>query len=226
MNYLNSLGMVVGAETGNDFASEGMVYAHGLETPVIMWSDPDMRENKESEYYVGDYAAVDGGIPSKYNKVVPIKDEYKPIYTDPLYSVPLYKLVYNRSVITSHHWEWDSYKIKGLTGQRRLQEYLYNTPPMVHLDQATWQDRKEDIVQNAKTWTPFQEKALQHEMTNFSYLSEDRLVQRTDFGADLSVVANFSKTDFRLGKETIPPGTALIIEGNKTTLIDTRTVEK
>ena len=226
MNYLNSLGMVVGAETGNDFASEGMVYAHGLETPVIMWSDPDMRQNKESEYYVGDYAAVDGGIPSKYNKVVPIKDEYKPIYTDPLYSVPLYKLVYNRSVITSHHWEWDSYKIKGLTGQRRLQEYLYNTPPMVHLDQATWQDRKEDIVQNAKTWTPFQEKALQHEMTNFSYLSEDRLVQRTDFGAGLSVVANFSKTDFQLGKETIPPGTALIIEGNKTTLIDTRTVEK
>lgn len=221
MAYFNQNGLVVGSEGGNDFASKEIVFAHGIETPVIMWSDPDMRENKESEYYVGSYAALDGGIPSKYKKVVPIKEEYKAIYTDPVYSIPLYKLVYNRSVITSHQWEWDSYKIKGQVGERRLKEYLYNTPPMVHLDKAVWEERKQDISENAKIWHPFQTAALQHEMTNFTILTEDHLVQKTEFGETLSVIANFSDTDYMSGSTKVASQTALIMNNGKETIVKT-----
>lgn len=219
MNYFDQQGMVVGSEGGNDFASKEMVFAHGLETPVIMWSDPDMRENKDSPYYVGSYAALDGGIPSKYNKVVPIKEEYKAIYTDPVYSLPLYKLVYNRSVITSHHWEWDSYKIKDQVGERRMTEYLYNTPPMAHLDKASWEEHKSDLSQNAKTWAPFQKAALQHEMTDFSMLTADRLVQKTQFGDKLSVIANFSDTDYEADGVKVAAQTALVLNDGKETVI-------
>lgn len=219
MDYFDQQGMVVGSEGGNDFASKEMVFAHGLETPVIMWSDPDMRENKDSPYYVGSYAALDGGIPSKYNKVVPIKEEYKAIYTDPVYSLPLYKLVYNRSVITSHHWEWDSYKIKDQVSERRMTEYLYNTPPMAHLDKASWEEHKSDLSQNAKTWSPFQKAALQHEMTDFSMLTADRLVQKTQFGDKLSVIANFSDTDYEADGVKVAAQTALVLNDGKEIVI-------
>lgn len=222
MNFFNEKGLVVGSEGGNDFASKEMVFAHGIETPVIMWSDPDMRENKESEYYVGSYAALDGGIPSKYQKVVPIKEEYKAIYTDPVYSVPLYKLVYNRSVITSHQWEWDSYKIKGQVGERRMKEYLYNTPPMIHLDQLSWQEHKKEITDNAKIWSPFQKAALQHEMTNFKILTDNRLVQRTEFGDNLIVIANFSEKDFESDNVNVAAHTAVIINDGKETVVKTK----
>lgn len=222
MAYFDQKGLVVGSEGGNDFASKELVFAHGIETPVIMWSDPDMRENKDSEYYVGSYAALDGGIPSKYKKIVPIKEEYKAIYTDPVYSLPLYKLVYNRSVITSHQWEWDSYKIKGQTNERRMKEYLYNTPPMVHLDKAVWEERKQDISENAKIWSSFQKAALQHEMTNFAVLTDDCLVQKTEFGETLSVIANFSDTDYQSGSTKVASQTALVINEGKETVVKTK----
>lgn len=222
MDYFNKNGLVVGSEGGNDFASKEMVFSHGIETPVIMWSDPDMRENKESEYYVGSYAALDGGIPTKYKKTVPIKDEYKAIYTDPAYSLPLYKLVYNRSVITSHQWEWDSYKIKGQVAERRMKEYLYNTPPMFHLDKAAWDEHKQDISENAKIWAPFQKAALAHEMTDFTVLTQDRLVQKTQFGDDLVVIANFSDRNYDTDDVKVPGQTALIINHRQQTIIQVK----
>lgn len=36
--------LVIGSETGNDFASRSIAFAHGSETPVIKWADPDMRK--------------------------------------------------------------------------------------------------------------------------------------------------------------------------------------
>ncbi|WP_430534596.1 glycoside hydrolase [Listeria rocourtiae] len=221
LDYLNNKGFVIGSEGGNDYAASHIAFAHGLETPVIKWDDPDMRENEDSPYFVGKYGAMDGKTPTRYSKIVPIKDEYKPIYTSPVYSIPLFKLVYNRSVITTHHWEWDSYKIKNQSGERRLKEYLYNTPPLFHLDEDTWKLHQDDITANMKNWTPFQQEALKHEMTNFQTLDSDRLVQKTEFGSKLQVIANFSNKDFSLEKNSIPAHTALIINDGKITTIST-----
>jgi len=217
LDFLDNKKLVVGSEGGNDYAAEYIAFAHGIETPVIKWSDPDMRKNRESRYFIGSYASMDGSIPTRYSKPVPIKEEYKPIYTDPIYSVPLYKLVYNDSVITSHHWEWDSYKIKGQTGERRLKEYLYNTPPLLHLDTQTWNKRKRDIAQNMKTWQPFQQAALKQQMTNFEVLTADRLVQKTTFGKNLSVTANFGSKKYK----GIQPHSAVISHKGKETVIKT-----
>ncbi len=128
----------------------------------------------------------------------------------------LFKLVYNDSVITTHHWEWDSYKMKGQTGERRLKEYLYNTPLLFHLDAATWKERKQDIVQNMKTWQLFQQAALKQQMTNFEVLTSDRLVQKTTFGENLSVTANFGSQTY----EGIKPHTAVILQDGKETVIE------
>ncbi|MED1781574.1 glycoside hydrolase [Brevibacillus fortis] len=206
--------LVIGSETGNDFASTNIAYAHGIETPVIKWADPDMRKNKTSPYYVGGYWSPAGDIPERYAKQVPIKEEYRHVYIDPAYSLPLYKLVYNDSVITSHHWEWSSLKIKDEVGTRMLKELLYNVPPLYHLDRKMWDTNQDLILNYLKAWSPFHKKAVQREMTDFQMLTPDRLVQKTSYGDDMHVIANFSQQDFTYEGQVVKARSALIINGN------------
>ncbi len=102
-------------------------------------------KNKTSPYYVGGYWSPNQNVPEKYAKQVPLKEEYKQVYLNPVYSVPLYKLVYNDSVITTHHWEWGSLKVKDEVGNRMLSELLYNVPPLYHLDEVEWNKHKKKL---------------------------------------------------------------------------------
>ncbi|PEJ57194.1 hypothetical protein CN692_13655 [Bacillus sp. AFS002410] len=216
MNYVaTKKHMVVGSEGGNDFASKTIAFAHGIETPVIQWSDPDMRTNKQSKYYVGGYWSSTNSIPDRYSKQVPIKQLYKDVYLNPVYTLPMYKLVYNNSVITTHHWEFGSLKIKDEVENRMLYELLYNVPPLYHLDSKEWTKNKAKLTNYLKIWSPFHEKAVQKEMTDFKILSHDRLVQSTTFGKNLKVIVNFSDENFKYRNVTISPKTAVIYDGNK-----------
>lgn len=206
--------MVVGSEGGNDLASNVIAFAHGIETPVIKWSDPDMRKNKTSPYFLGAYWSPDGSIPERFSKSVPIKSLYKHIYMDPVYSLPLYKLVYNDSVITTHHWEWGSLKIKDEIGNRMLSELLYNVPPLYHLDGKTWEVNKKMTVSFVDIWSAFHKKAVTKPMTGFKILSKDRLVQSTEFGEEMKVIVNYSNDEFEFQGEKIGAKTAVIYDGN------------
>lgn len=212
--------MVVGSEGGNDYASSVIAYAQGIESPIIAWGDPDMRENKDSPYYVGGYYAMTG-VPERYSKAVPIKPLYDKVYLDPTYSLPLYKLVYNDSIITTNHWEWGSYKIKDAEAERMLYELLYNAPPLYHLDSEAWDKQKTSITSFLKIWSPFHSKAVTQEMTNFSVLSDDRLVQSAQYGEHLKVIVNFSDKDaVAQDGQSVKAKSAIIIEDGKSTLFD------
>ncbi|MCK9861118.1 glycoside hydrolase [Paenibacillus sp. ATY16] len=217
--YAKDKQMVVGSEGGNDYASGVIAYAQGIESPIIAWGDPDMRDNKDSEYYVGGYYAM-SGIPERYGKAVPVKPLYDKVYLDPTYSLPLYKLVYNNSVITTNHWEWGSYKIKGAEAERMLYELLYNAPPLYHLDEAAWKQQQASITGLLKVWSPFHSKAIMQEMTKFSVLSDDRLVQSAEYGDQLKVTVNFSDKDFAADGQTVKAKSAVITEDGKTTVFD------
>ncbi|MTK13192.1 MAG: hypothetical protein F8N39_14255, partial [Clostridiaceae bacterium] len=207
--------MVIGSEGGNDYASQTIAFAHGIEASVPSWGDKDMRENKDSQYYVGGYWAPKGEIPPIYSKQVPIKDLYKSIYIDPAYSLPLYKLVYNNSVITTHHWESGSLKIKDEVKDIMLYEVLYNVPPLYHLDKKTWSENKSIIASHINIWAPFHKKAITQEMTDFKVLSQDKLVQMTEYGKDLKVVANFSDKDFKYGNDVVKAKSLIIYDSGK-----------
>lgn len=214
-NKLSEKGKVIGTETGNDYFNKGMDFAHGLETPVI-WGDEEMRNDKESPYYLGSYGTMDDGIPDRYGKQVLLKEEYTATTIDPVYSIPLYKLVYNQSVITSHHWEWDSNKIKGEEANRRIREYLYNSPPLFHLNAEMWEKCKSNILENGKNWELFQQLVTNEEMTTFNYLTENKLVQSTTYGKEVRVIANFSDIIYRMeNNQEIQPHTALILNNKQ-----------
>ncbi|MGG0257016.1 glycoside hydrolase [Bacillus toyonensis] len=212
--------MVVGSEGGNDFASNVIAFAHGIETPGV-WPDSDMKD-KQSPYYVGGYkfTSPNGAIPELNGKTIPIKPIYKNIYNNPVYSVPLYKLVYNDSIITTHQWGWGSFRIKDEIGNRMLSEVLYNIPPLYHIDKNEWEKNKSLITSYLKVWSPFHEKAVTKPMTNFEVLSEDRQVQSTTFGKNMKVIVNFSNQDFIYNKENLKAKTAIVYDGKKKSILE------
>ncbi|MFE6168762.1 glycoside hydrolase [Viridibacillus arvi] len=219
MEYLQKeWGMVVGTEGGNDFANKTIAFAHGIETPSFSWMDEDMSKNKESNYYVGRYYSSTGGVPELFSKQIPVKDKYKKLFLDSNYTIPLYKLVYNDSVITTYWWGWGTLKIADEIENRMLYEILYNVPPLYHIDKYEWGKYKTTIINHSKVWSNFSKKAIKEEMTDYKILSDDRLVQMTEYGKDLSVVANFSEDEFTVQGEKIPGKSVLIVDGNSKTI--------
>lgn len=208
--------MVIGSEGGNDFAASTIAFAHGIELPSFSWMDADMKENKDSPYYIGKYYSPTGGVAEHFAKQIPVKEKYYHIFLDPAYDVPLYKLVYNDSVITSYHWDWSTFKVEGAVEDRMLREVLYNTPPLYHLDRAEWEKYKTPIIAHTKVWSDFSKEAVQKEMTDFKRLTDDGLVQMTEYGKNLQVIANFTDTGYSYNEQEIPAHSLMILEDGQT----------
>lgn len=226
MAYIrDQYGLVVGSEGGNDFSASTIAYAHGIELQSFSWMDEDMKSNRDSEYYIGKYYNPEGGVAEHFAKRVPVKEQYFSVFVDPRYDIPLFGLVYNDSVITTYHWDWSTFKIKGATQDRMVREVLYNVPPLYHLDREEWSGYKQDIVNHHKIWSAFSGRAIQEEMTGFAYLQEDGAVQKTTYGNDLTAVANFGDQPFAYEGEEIPPHSVWIGE-NGTHTIYTPSVEE
>lgn len=219
MSYIrDEKNMIIGSEGGNDFASTTVAFAHGLETPAFSWVDPDMNKNKDSKYYVGRYYSKTGGVPEVFAKQVPVKEKYKKVFLDSEYSIPLFRLVYNDSVITSYHWLWGTFKIQDEVNNRMMREILYNTPPMYHIDRNEWDKYKNEIKEHNEVWSAFNKKAIKEEMTDFKILSDDKLVQMSQFGDDLKVVANFSEKEFKYENDNVKPHSLIIYDKNEKTV--------
>lgn len=207
--------MVVGSEGGNDFANDTIAFAHGIETPAFDWMDPDMKSNKESPYYVGRYYAPNGGAPEIFTKQVDLKDYFEQLFISPIYSVPLYKLVYNDVVITTHQWAWPTLKVKNALVVRQLKEILYNVPPLYQIDAEQWALHKEEIIDHTKAWSTFSKKVINLPMTDYQVISEDGLVQMTKFGQDHQVVANFSDQEVTYQGHVIQGKSLIMVAGEQ-----------
>jgi hypothetical protein len=190
----NEHGMVVGSETGVDYAVNTIAFAHGLDIPPFAWMDRDMRD-PASRYFLGRYWAPRGGAPEKFTLQVPVKDHYKALFMSPVYSVPLYNLVYNNAIITSYHWDWSTLKILDEIENLQLYQMLYNVPPMYHLDMFEMQKHSEAILRHAREWSAWSRTVIHEEMTDFQVLSEDRLVQMAAYGSK-RIIVNYSDRDF------------------------------
>lgn len=74
-----------------------------------------------------------------FSKQIPLKDYLREIFLSSKYSIPLYKLVYNDSVIITYWWGWGTLKFFDDIETRMLYEVLYNIPPLYHLDKEEWE---------------------------------------------------------------------------------------
>ncbi len=184
-----SQGVPVGSEDGNAVTSQGILFAHGMQTPVIGWGDPDLSQHQKSPWYLGKWFPAEQ--PGIFFKPVPIKEPYRTVHFDPTTRLPLYQSVFHGSVITTHHWLFDSLKLSNVRVQNELTQLLYNVPPLFHLSQETFKERIPTIQRQDVFFRPLHERLATQAMTGFEWLTEDRQVQQTTFTDGSRLVANF-----------------------------------
>ena len=200
--------MVVGSEGGAAYSAATLHFAHGMTLPVIGWGDPDMK-SKSSPYYVGAYWPPEG--PAIHIKQVPLKPNYLYHYYDPRFRLPLYQIVFHDSVITTHHWGSGSLKFENAIETLALLELLYNVPPLYHLNIEEFSKHKAWIKKHYAFFSPLHRQIGGQAMTDFEWLGDDRLVQRTKFGDAIEIFANFGTDAFEYKRVVIPARSVVAI---------------
>jgi hypothetical protein len=185
----DTLQLPVGSEDGNAATAQSILFAHGMQTPVIGWGDPDLSKNGQSPYYLGNWYPAEQ--PSVFFKAVPIKEPYRTVHFTPATRLPLYQAVYHGSVITTHHWLFDSLKLSNVRAENELTQLLYNVPPLYHLSAATLKQRLPLIQRQDAFFRPLHERLATQALTDFRWLTMDRQVQQTTFADGTRLVANF-----------------------------------
>lgn len=186
-----TLKLVAGSEDGNAVTAQGILFAHGMQTPVIGWGDPDLSKNKQSPYYLGDWYPPEQ--PSVFFKQVPIKEPYRTVHFDPATRLPLYQAVFHGSVITTHHWLFDNVKLSNVRAENELTQLLYNVPPLYHLSADTLKHRLPLIERQNAFFQPLHQRLGTQSLTEFRWLTPDRQVQQTTFTDGTRLVANFDR---------------------------------
>ncbi|RKU15215.1 hypothetical protein C6500_21240 [Candidatus Poribacteria bacterium] len=208
--------MVVGSERGAAYAATTIHFAHGMTVPVIGWGDPDMKE-KTSPYYIGAYWPPEG--PAVHIKQVPLKSNYLYLYFAPHFRLPLYQIVFHDSVITTNHWGSGSLKFENAIETLALLELLYNVPPLYHLNMAEFTKHEAWIQRHYAFFSPLHREIGGQRMTDFEWLSDNRQVQRTEFGDTVELIANFGTDPFEY-EGVIIPGKSVVARW-----MDTRKVQ-
>ena len=198
--------MVVGSEGGVAYAAATLHFAHGMMRPVIGWGDPDMK-TKTSPYYIGGYWPPEA--PAIHIKQVPLKSRYLHLYLAPRFRLPLYQIVFHDSIVTTSHWGSGSLKFKNAIGTFALLELLYNVPPLYHLNMAEFSKHKAWIKRHYAFFSPLHRQIGGQTMTDFEWLSDDRQVQRTEFGDAVELFANFGADAFEY-RGMIVPGKSVV----------------
>lgn len=178
-----------GSEDGNATTSLGVLFTHGMQTPVIGWGDVDMNKDPKSPYYLGRWFPDEQ--PQVFFKSVPLKDLYRTVHFAPQTRLPLYQAVFHGSVISTHHWLFDSLKLSNVRAENELTQLLYNVPPLYHLSAATLKQRLPVIARQDVFFRPLHERLATQALTDFRWLTEDRQVQQTTFADGTRLVANF-----------------------------------
>ncbi|QTT91545.1 glycoside hydrolase [Pseudomonas chlororaphis] len=181
--------LVSGSEDGNGVTAGGVLFAHGMQTPVMGWGDAQMRKEPKSPYYLGNWYPPEQ--PAMFFKSAPLKEPYRTVYFAPATRLPLYQAVFHGSLVTSHHWLFDSLKLSNVRVENELAQLLYNVPPLYHLSAATLRGRLPLIARQDAFFRPLHQRLGTQALTDFRWLTADRQVQQTTFADGSRLLANF-----------------------------------
>ena len=140
---------------------------------------------------------------------VPLAPGHEKFHFDPRFRLPLYDAVFHDSVIATHQWGTHSLKFTGQVVTNTLLEMLYQVPPLYHMNLREFPKHRDRMVAHHGFFSPLHRETALMPLTDFQWLTEDRLVQRTVFGDRIALVANFSDAEFRHGGTALPPRSVL-----------------
>ena len=192
---------VVGSEGGSSYSAPVIHVAEGMFGPSFGWGDPDLKDRK-SRYYLGGYYPPGG--PRVFVQQVLLKPEYEYLFYDPRFRLPLYETVFHDSVVSTSHWSCGSLKFTSVLDTVALTELLYQVSPLYHMNLDEFRKHREAMKKHFAFFSPIHRELGFSQMTDFAWLTPDRLVQRTVFGDKAEMVANFGERSFRYRGVSVP----------------------
>lgn len=212
--------LILGSEDGNALTTQGVVFAHGMETVGFGWTDEDMKKNIHSPYFLGHWFPDEK--PKFFFKPAQVKAPYHNLLFAPEYKVPLYQAVFHDELISSHHWHSDSLKFTDVKMVRDLRAMLFNTPAMVHLSRDETTKNSERIKQlqhYQRAFLPLHQQLWDKALVDFHWLDKQGQVQQTRFSDGSTIKVNFSTQPFQLTNgQRIAPNSLLATLANGITL--------
>lgn len=182
--------LVLGSEKAAAWATPVIHFSHGTETPHLGVMYELLRQR---DLFGGYYPPA---RPRRFfNPITAPADFAKAVY-DPAYRLPLYEIVFHDSVIATDRWEMSLVKFSDLVQVRTLLQLLYNVPSMWSLDQKAIKEHGERIKALNDFFAPLHREVGAKPLTRFEWLTADRMVQRTQFGNELELTANFGEQAF------------------------------
>lgn len=198
--------LVVGSEGGSAYAVPVLHYAHGIMTPCFGWGDPALHD-RESEYFLGTYYPPDG--PRVFTQQVTLAPGYEKFQYDPRYRLPLYQTAFHDSICATHWWGYHSLKFTDQIVTTELTELLYQVAPLYTLNLRELARHRDRISAHHAFFSPLHRESTVMPLTQFGWLSEDRLIQFAVYGDEITMVSNFSDVDRAFGGTIIPARSAI-----------------
>lgn len=193
----------VGTETGVEYLLPYYDWVEGPPTAATYIDYKATHKNKKSPYYMGDWNRVDNNPPvlTKLCLADPISKKYG---YNPAMRIPLYELVHGDQIVSVCRWEYPNNKMTDIWKLKDLFNMLWGTPPAYGITPSIWEKQKPQIVESIDTVCSWIEKVGYDELVDFTYLSEDKMVQKSVFSSGRSIIVNFKDTSFRHQGRRIP----------------------
>ncbi|KAF3914577.1 hypothetical protein ABW21_db0204671 [Orbilia brochopaga] len=160
---------VLGSEDSHGWANSAVSYGHGSFSQMDVRFFSALLNNKK---IWGGYEPASG--PDTFFRPIAMPENFITTMFDPTYMVPLSEAVLHDSV------------------QRVLQSMLYNVPVMLAINGTTIEEKGKDLAKYQNFFQPLHEAGGLLPLSKFTYLTQDKMVQRTEFGSgELTLTANF-----------------------------------
>ena len=174
------MSLVTGSETGADWALPFVHYFEGMMS-------------------LGLFRLPDSGY-DLFSRKDPTPDFLR-FQVSARYRVPLFELVYHDCVVNYWYWGDSSNRLEEFWDFRDLLNILYGTPPFWHVDEELWARHKERYLKSYRDVVSVAARVAGKAMLDFRYLSQDRMVQETEFEGGTKVRVNFGNKTFKV---TVP----------------------
>ncbi|MEK7766012.1 MAG: glycoside hydrolase, partial [bacterium] len=207
LNWITStFGLPIGSEGASATTAGRICFAHGMLSGAIGWADKD-HSDEHSKWWLGTYWPPEE--PEYFFRRCPLKPRFRIEQYDPRFRLPLYETAMHDAVIATHHWETPSLKFKDEIVSSALMEQLYNVPALYHLTKGEFARIKKGLLAHYRFFSPLHRRLGLQPLTEFRWLTPDRLVQRTTFGDGTTLTANFRKTPWTGDGLTVPAGSVV-----------------
>ncbi|WP_186647810.1 glycoside hydrolase [Fluviispira vulneris] len=183
--------LVLGSETAVYLFVPSLAFAHGN---TSVFNGPHWKLTRNKKQYGAWYPTE---RPSFFFKSINAPTEYIKTKFNSIYRIPLFQAAFHESIITTDRWEIPITKFKNAIKDRLLLELLYGIPTNWVLDTQMVKEQAEMLKKLNAFFSPLHKKIATLPLSHFSWLTEDKLVQRTQFGDDVQLTANFSDKNYK-----------------------------